>query len=88
MGLAMGRQPQTLGSGKGMDKDLPLYTVQLNVTYRRPVRTPGVVVVRAWVEKVEKGGRKVWAKGRVEGKDGVVHAEGEGLWVRGREARV
>jgi acyl-coenzyme A thioesterase PaaI-like protein len=87
VGIAMGRQPQTLGSGKGMEA-LTMYTVQLNVRYKAPVRTPGVVVVRAWVDRVEKDGRKVWAKGRVEGAEGLVHAEAEGLWVRGKEAKV
>ncbi|ETN44301.1 uncharacterized protein HMPREF1541_10481 [Cyphellophora europaea CBS 101466] len=69
----------------------PRFTAQLNVRYRRPVRTPGCVVVRGWVEREEGGGRKVWARGVVEALEGgrsVVHAEGEGLWVSGKNAKI
>jgi acyl-coenzyme A thioesterase PaaI-like protein len=67
------------------------YTALLNTTYKLPVRTPGMVRVRAWidVERTDQSqdGRKVWAKGVVEGWDAlrekvVTHAEAEGLWVR------
>lgn len=60
----------------------PTFTVQLNITYKKPVRAEASVVVRSWVTKVEDGGRKTWAKGVVEGKDGVEHASAEGLWVQ------
>ncbi|KAK3703470.1 hypothetical protein LTR37_014460 [Vermiconidia calcicola] len=59
------------------------FTVQLNVTYKNPVRTPGTVMVQSWVTKSEGGGRKVWAKGMIAS-EGVVHAEAEGLWVRAK----
>ncbi|KAK3721451.1 hypothetical protein LTR37_003006 [Vermiconidia calcicola] len=61
------------------------FTVQLNVTYKKPVRTPGTVMVQSWVTKAEGGGRKVWAKGIIAS-EGVVHAEAEGLWVRTKES--
>lgn len=60
------------------------FTVQLNVKYEKPVRTPNVIMVRAWVVKLVDGGRKVWAEGVVEGDDGVVHARAEGMWVRAK----
>ncbi|KPI43638.1 uncharacterized protein AB675_6868 [Cyphellophora attinorum] len=63
---------------------LPTYTVQLNVRYRAPVRTPGGVMVRSWITKISLDGRKIWAAGSVEGPDGVVHAEAEGLWLRAK----
>lgn len=78
VGIVAGRKVREGEAG------VSLYTVQLNVKYVRPVKTPGAVMVRSWVTKVEGGGRKMWAKGRVEGDGGVVFAEGEGLWVRGR----
>jgi acyl-coenzyme A thioesterase PaaI-like protein len=59
-----------------------LFTVQLNISYKKPVKTPGTVILRAWVTKIEDGGRKIWACGVVEGEGGVVHATAEGLWVR------
>lgn len=60
-----------------------MYTVQLNVRYEKPVRTPGTVMVRAWISKVEELGRKVWVVGVVEG-EGVRHAAAEGMWVSAR----
>jgi acyl-coenzyme A thioesterase PaaI-like protein len=63
---------------------LPTYTVQLNVRYRAPVRTPGGVMVRSWITKISPDGRKIWAAGKVEGPNGLVHAEAEGLWLRAK----
>ena len=60
----------------------PTFTVQLNVTYKAPVRTPRTVTVMAWVTKVEGLGRKAWARGIIQGEDGVVHAVAEGMWLR------
>ena len=65
------------------------FTAQLNTRYERPVRTPGTVMARAWIRRLEDGGRKVWVEGIVEGlEEGpgggreVRHASAEGLWVR------
>lgn len=60
----------------------PLFTVQLNVTFKAPIRTPGNAIVTAWVTKVEEGGRKAWAAGKIESESGVVHALAEGMWLR------
>lgn len=62
-----------------------MFTVQLNVKYEKPVRTPGTVMARSWVKKVEEGGRKVWVEGVIQGGDGgeIGHARAEGLWVTG-----
>ncbi|KAK5172792.1 uncharacterized protein LTR77_002912 [Saxophila tyrrhenica] len=62
----------------------PQFTVQLNVTYKNPIRTPGTVMVRSWITKIEEGGRKAWAKGVIESEGGVVHALAEGMWLRAR----
>ena len=62
----------------------PTFTVQLNVTYKAPVRTPSTVMVRSWVTKIESGGRKAWAKGVIESEGGVVHALAEGMWLRAK----
>ncbi|KEF54385.1 uncharacterized protein A1O9_09551 [Exophiala aquamarina CBS 119918] len=55
------------------------FTVLLNITYKKPVSTPGTVLVRSSVVQVE--GRKIWARGAVEGGDGEVHATAEGMWL-------
>lgn len=60
----------------------PTFTVSLNITYKKPVETPGSVLVRSSVVKVE--GRKIWVRGAVEGQGGVVHATAEGLWLMAR----
>lgn len=71
------------GSG-GLKEQDGMFTVQLNISYKSPVRTPGSVRVRAWVVRVEGEGRKVWAEGVVEswleGKV-VVNARAEGMWL-------
>ncbi|EXJ96291.1 hypothetical protein A1O1_01417 [Capronia coronata CBS 617.96] len=56
-----------------------LFTVNLNVTFRAPVPTPGDVLVKTWV--VAREGRKWLAHGQIIDKDGVVLTEAEGLWV-------
>ncbi|EME43359.1 hypothetical protein DOTSEDRAFT_72687 [Dothistroma septosporum NZE10] len=58
-----------------------MFTVQLNVSYKKPIRTPSTVLLRSWVTKAEDGGRKVWAMGVVEGESGVVHAVAKGMWL-------
>ncbi|KAF2743317.1 hypothetical protein M011DRAFT_471486 [Sporormia fimetaria CBS 119925] len=60
-----------------------LFTVNLNVTYRRPVPLPGVYAIRVRVEKTE--GRKWWLKGELVGGDGVVRTSAESLWVAARK---
>lgn len=62
----------------------PVFTVQLNVTYKAPIQTPGTVKVTAWVTQVGGGGRKAWARGIIQGEGGVVHAVAEGMWLRPR----
>ena len=57
-----------------------MFTVQLNVRFQKPVKTPGAVRTRAWIDRIEDGGRKVWVRGVVEG-DGVTHARAEGMWL-------
>ncbi|KAF2172710.1 hypothetical protein M409DRAFT_16671 [Zasmidium cellare ATCC 36951] len=64
-----------------------MFTVQLNVSYKKPVRTPGTVMLRCWVTRVEEDGRKVWAYGVVEGDGGVVHAMAEGMWLSGTKKK-
>lgn len=67
-----------------------VFTVQLNVKYEKPVKTPGNVMIRAWVDKVEGGGRKVWVKAEVSsGGDGkTYHARAEGLWLRAQTGKL
>jgi acyl-CoA thioesterase FadM len=73
-------QQEMLGSGSGSKGSTTYLTVQLNVSYKNAIRTPGTVMARSWIVKRE--GRKVWVRGVVEGEGGLVHAEAEGIWVQ------
>jgi len=63
------------------DVGSPMFTVNLNVTYKKPVKTPGTIMARAWVTNVEGHGRKVRVHGVVESGSDTVHATAEGLWL-------
>lgn len=58
-------------------------TRRLDVLYERPIKTPGVVLGRAWCERLE--GRKMFMKGHLEDSEGRVLTSAEGLWVRLRD---
>ena len=78
----------TLGNAIGVQFPagaLRMFTVQLNITYKKAVPTPGTVMARSWVTKVEDAGRKVWAAGIIEGEGGVVHATAEGMWLKAKD---
>ncbi|KAE8442340.1 hypothetical protein EG329_003473 [Mollisiaceae sp. DMI_Dod_QoI] len=59
--------------------DQSTMTAYLKVDYKAPVRTPGTVLCRAWLEKRE--GRKMWIKGTVEDGRGQALALGDALFV-------
>lgn len=67
-------------------------TVSLKAEYKKGIPTPGVVLCRAWIERIE--GKKIWTRGVVEdgmgkdGTEGVVYARGEGLFVRLRRGKL
>jgi len=55
------------------------FTAFLNVEFKKPVPTPGIVLCRAWVTRAE--GRKIWARGTIEDGRGNVYATSESLFV-------
>ncbi|KAH7342300.1 HotDog domain-containing protein [Rhexocercosporidium sp. MPI-PUGE-AT-0058] len=59
--------------------DKSTMTAYLKVDYKRPVRTPGTLAVRTWVERVQ--GRKIWGRGEVLDREGRVCATGEALFI-------
>jgi len=69
-----------IGFSMPMSRKTSMFTVQLNVKYEKPVKTPGAVRTRAWISKIEDNGRKIWVNGIVEG-DGIIHAKAEGMWL-------
>lgn len=70
-----------IGTAAGCDKpkDKSTMTAYLKVDYRSPVKTPGVLLARAWLEKRE--GRKIWGRGVIENEEGNVLADGEALFL-------
>lgn len=78
----------TLGNAIGVQFPqgaLRMYTVQLNVSYKKAVPTPGTMLARSWVTKVADDGRKIWAAGRLEGENGLVFATAEGMWLKAKD---
>ena len=58
---------------------LTLMTAKLEVSYRAPMPTPGVGMVKVWVSRLE--GRKYFLEAVLVGEDGVVRAEAKSMWV-------
>lgn len=63
-----------------------LYTARLSVEFRRPVRTPSVVMVRAWLSGAE--GRKWHVNGEIVDSTGQILAESSSLWISPRRDRL
>ncbi|KIW94619.1 uncharacterized protein Z519_04595 [Cladophialophora bantiana CBS 173.52] len=74
----------TMGNviGQQLRDPAATFTVALNVSYRKPVTTPGTIMARSWITKVD--GRKIWVHGVVEDGSGNLHAEADGMWLRAK----
>lgn len=66
------------------DERQPLLTAKLEVTYRAPVPTPNVVVIKSWVRR--KDGRKWFLEAQILDQNGSVKAEAKSLYIRTRSA--
>ncbi|KAL8742692.1 MAG: hypothetical protein Q9190_004860 [Brigantiaea leucoxantha] len=62
------------------DRD-ELITAELTTSFRRPLKTPAVVLCKAQVER-EPEGRKTWMNGEICDGNGIVFATGKGLYLR------
>lgn len=62
----------------------PFVTGEQKVIYKKPVRTPGLILIRCWADKIE--GRKIWIKGTMEDGHGGIYALAETLYIRPRAA--
>lgn len=56
-----------------------LYTASLTVSYRSPVTTPGVFLIKTWVQQIE--GRKWFLEAQLLDTDGVLKAEAKSLYI-------
>ena len=64
-----------------LEKGSSAFTAYLNVTYKKPLPTPGIVLCRGWLEKRSMG-RKLYLRATVEDGMGAVYAEGECLYIQ------
>lgn len=60
-----------------------IITAQQNITFKKMIPTPGVVLCRSWLEK-EPDGRKIWINGSIEDGSGGVYAVSESLFLRSK----
>lgn len=60
-------------------------TAKLEVEFLRPVDTPGIVLCKSSVDRIE--GNRVWMVGTLDDGMGKVYARGKGLFVRSRKTR-
>ncbi|KAK3722461.1 hypothetical protein LTR37_002453 [Vermiconidia calcicola] len=70
-----------VSGGLAMRESVPhsLMAVNFTVKLRKSVKTPGIVLVRAWLDRKPEG-RKVWVKCRTE-QDGITCIESESLYL-------
>ncbi|KAF2489669.1 hypothetical protein BU16DRAFT_162443 [Lophium mytilinum] len=74
---------QRLSQTIGGDARCPIYTAYLNVRFKQPVKTPGVVAVDSKIVSMEGRKKKVLVQMKDQGRS--VLAEAEALFVRSKE---
>lgn len=55
------------------------HTKYLNIEFVKPLATPGAVLCRAWLTRIE--GRKLWVSGKMEDGQGNVYIAAEALFI-------
>lgn len=83
LGCAVETVRCSLVGTNGLTTTSPLYTANLNINYRRPAESPGMLIVEARMHKRE--GRKWLLHGRILGEDGKVRVDATSLWIAGGE---
>lgn len=61
------------------------WTLELVIRFRKSVKTPRVLLVRAWLGSREERGRKLVIKARLEDGEGTVFAEADTLYMAAKE---
>ncbi|KAL6253043.1 hypothetical protein RBB50_000763 [Rhinocladiella similis] len=77
LGLCVEGCRETFSSGKSW-----LLTASLEINYRSAVTTPGIVLIKTWLEKKE--GRKWFLKAQLLDQDNLVKAEARTLYISSR----
>lgn len=63
----------------GVNNSLTAMTAYLNVSYKKPLPVPGIILGTSKIEKVD--GRKLYLRGTLEDGNGQVYAVGEALYI-------
>ncbi|KAJ4147163.1 hypothetical protein LMH87_001707 [Akanthomyces muscarius] len=56
------------------------YTMELNIRYKKGLKTPGVYLCRTWLQQ-RTTGRKAWLQAVIEDGNGEVYAESDAFWL-------
>jgi thioesterase superfamily protein 4 len=82
MGILLSVNQEYNHRERGEKLEMDYMTAYLNMKYSAPLRTPGVVLGRAWVDKVES--RKIWIRAVLEDEEGKGLTSAECLFVKAR----
>lgn len=83
MGILLSVNQEYLHWQKGEAVEISYMTAYLNMRYLAPVTTPGIVLGRAKVEKVE--GRKIYIRAAIEDGEGKELTVAEALFIKARK---
>ncbi|KAE9983244.1 hypothetical protein BLS_009006 [Venturia inaequalis] len=83
MGILLSVNQEYLHRERGEVGEITSMTAYLNMKYLAPVTTPGIILGRAKVEKVE--GRKIYIRGAIEDGEGKKLTVAEALFVKARK---
>ncbi|KAI0150398.1 HotDog domain-containing protein [Xylariaceae sp. FL1272] len=70
---------EVMGTAANFHAPNGAYTASFTTEYRQAIQLPQVVLIRGRVTK--KVGRKIYAHGTIEDKDGNILCEGHGMWL-------
>lgn len=73
---------QTMGTLARAYPNTDPYTKYLHINFEKPFRTPGAVLCRVWLSRID--GRKLWVSGRMEDGQGNLYITAEALFVNVR----
>jgi len=65
---------------------LSLATATMTVDYKAPIDTPGIIFARGWA--VEKEGRKLWVRARIEDAEGRLLARAKALFIEQKPVKL
>lgn len=76
----------TLIGLSGLDEGRGMFTLNLNVSYHKPLFVPAVVIAKAWLDRVE--GRKMYIRASIEDLQGDICTTADALFIKKRVEKV